>query len=396
MAIIWDDNKIKWDAPVAATKSPAGISNYREVEERISQRPGAFKALSEELHTLQDPLKHPLAAAVQPLVTGIKAANAVIQPPLSAIANFGMGLQEGDIGKAAVGAIKGLTQERPGNFSDVLRRANVPFSGTLGFMGEMGALNAGSLGKLGKTGPELSKLIREGLDSKKYNILKDVGSTAKALRSRVTSAGQDLGAFFRGTAGKTKVPVARFQKVVDALPPTIKNAIKDAPELKRLPDGTVASNVQNVNATKKLVGDFVNDATFQSTLGSPAQQKRVKSVYDVLKRMETRYAPGVKPLNKAYSKVSKELDIIGPKLQSKTGELKVNPITKIAGGRAELDTEKLVKEVSKEVPELEALLKKAKGRARSQVIRNLASRIVESGIVGAGLYGASRVASDGR
>jgi len=386
-----------------AFPKPVGVKNYENVEKRIQDRKGAYESFNEELNKKQNPFKNPLAAAVQPLVLGIKGINTVVQPPISAIANAGMAAQE-DIGNIpAIGkaALQGLTQERPGNFSDVLHRANVPFSGTLGFIGEAGAMNAGTLGKAGNLGKDFAGLAKKSLQDKRYAILGKAEDAVNALKARTSSAGKDIGQLIRGPAGKTPVPMARLQTVIDNMPASVRKVVGEAPELKRVQianaiggvDTAVAPTVQNVNTMKKLVGDVVNDQTFKTTLGSPSAQKRVKRVYDTLSSMETRYAPTLKPLNSRYSEVIKQTEKILPKLQSSKGEILVNPIARIASGRAELGTEKLVKQLSKEVPELATLLKSARGYARKQAVERFIAAIGRSGASGIGAYGAVRAAN---
>jgi len=159
----------------------------QRVAQLEAQRPSAEQALMEEVTQPWQPLKHPLATAMRPLVTGLKTLGVPYQRGISALTAPVTEAQKGQFGQIPRSIWESILGKRKVEAGDIPRLAGVPEipSAAIGFVGEAALtgklLQAKAPQWLSKTASHLNKLSKYGRDMGRVMIKHAMGLSDDAV-----------------------------------------------------------------------------------------------------------------------------------------------------------------------------------------------------------------------
>lgn len=116
-------------SPIDATAKTEVVTpflpNRSRVQEDLRTRPDSVKILEEEMANKYNPLKNPIKAGLQPIVSGLKLAAIPFQRVESAVANPALEIQAGNLRSIPSEIFAGLSGRKTGQLGDIIRTTGV-------------------------------------------------------------------------------------------------------------------------------------------------------------------------------------------------------------------------------------------------------------------------------
>lgn len=354
------------------------------LQKQISNRPSAISDLVKNPTTIQ----HPLGAILRTM----EGAQELYQ---GVPASIGLDLQAGQPQNILPNLMKVVTGQRPAQYGDILRGANVPepLAAAGGLIIDMASLPGGGEGMKGiesaiKSTPQFIESSISNISSSGSKVLKSIFNYKNALEQS-EQAKEALNVLHKTYTDAYGVMLKDVENVptnfdFKYIPERVKNMMmKDNGQVYGVEfnqDGTIKQTVSNLAKVKKATSDSI---TPQTRLEAGKSEQGIISKFEGSLSSEMKRASKAagKPIDEAmnaYGKFKQNWDLVYRKVVDKNDEAMANSFKNIFRVTSEPKIKQAWKVLSKESPELKQIMT---SRGHRELLKGIltAAPVIEAG-----------------